>query len=44
MIDRPITLAAAGFVIAGEHGNPFQESRFAGPVFTNDDGDGTVEA
>jgi hypothetical protein len=24
MIDRPITLAAAGFVIAGEHGDPFQ--------------------
>src|SRR5229473_6154836 len=43
MIDRPITLAAAGFVIAGEHGNPFQESGFAGPVLTDDDGDGPIE-
>jgi hypothetical protein len=43
MIDRPITLAAAGLVVAGEHGDPFQESGFAGPVFTDDDGDGSIE-
>src|SRR5713226_708566 len=43
MIDRPITLAAAGFVIAGEHGDPFQKSGFAGPVLTDDDGDRPVE-
>jgi hypothetical protein len=43
MIDRPVTLAAAGLVISRQHGDPFQESRFAGAVFTDDDGDGPVE-
>src|SRR5450432_3925554 len=43
MIDRPIALAAAGFVIAGEHGDAFQESRFTRPVLADDDGDGTIE-
>jgi len=44
MIDRPIALAAAGFVIAGEHGDPLEQSGFAGAVFTDDDGDGPIEA
>src|SRR5260370_12402207 len=43
MIERHIALAAAGFVIAGEHGDPFQKSGFAGPVLTDDDGDRPVE-
>src|SRR5450631_293105 len=43
MIDGPITLAAAGFIISGEHGDPFQQRRLAGAVFTDDDGDGTIE-
>jgi hypothetical protein len=43
MVDGLIALAAAGLVKAGEHGDPFQESGFAGPVFADDDGDGPVE-
>src|SRR5882672_9256135 len=43
MIDRPIALAAAGFVVAGQNGDAFQKSGFSGPVFPDDDGDGTVE-
>src|ERR1700730_16456322 len=43
MIDRPVALAAAGFVISGEYGDPFQQSGFAGPVFTDDDRDRPVE-
>ena len=43
MIHRPIALAAAGFVIAGEHGDPFEQGRFAGAVFADDDGDGAIE-
>src|SRR5437879_10113306 len=43
MIDRHVALAAAGFVIASEHGNSFKKSGFAGPVLTDDDGDRPVE-
>ena len=44
MIDRPITLAAAGLVIARQHGDPFQQGGFTGAIFANDDGDRPVEA
>jgi hypothetical protein len=44
VIDRPITFAAAGFVIAGEHGDAFEQGGFAGPVLTDDDRDRTIEA
>ena len=43
MIDRHITLAAPGFVVAGQHGDRFQEGGFAGAVFAGDDGDGPIE-
>ena len=43
MIDRHVSLAAAGFVIAGEHGDAFQQRGFAGAVFADDDGDRPVE-
>jgi hypothetical protein len=43
MIDRLVTLAAAGFVIAGQYGDAFQQGGFAGAVFTDDDGDGPIE-
>ena len=43
MIDRPVSLAAAGFVIAGEHRDPFEQGGFAGAIFTDDDGDRPVE-
>src|SRR6266851_10458827 len=43
MIDRHIALAAAGFVIAGEHADPLEQSGFSGAVFTDDDGDRPIE-
>ncbi len=43
MVDWHITLAAAGFVVASEHGDRFQEGGFAGAVFADDDGDGPIE-
>ena len=43
MIDRAIALAAAGFVIAGQHGDAFQQRGFASAVLADDDGDGLVE-
>jgi hypothetical protein len=43
MIDRHVTVAAAGFVIAREHGDSFQQGGFARAVFTNDDSDGAIE-
>ena len=43
MIDRAISLAAAGFVIAGQHGDAFEQGGFAGAVFAGDDGDRPVE-
>jgi hypothetical protein len=43
MIDRPVTLAAAGFVIACQHGDPFQQRGFAGAVLAGDDGDRPIE-
>src|SRR5216684_4379136 len=43
MIDGPMALAAAGFVISGEHGYSFQQRRLAGAVFTDDDRDRPVE-
>ena len=44
MIDRHIALAAAGFVVAGEHGDAFEQRGLAGAVFADDDGDRPVEA
>lgn len=43
MIDRRITLAAAGLVITDEDADAFQQSRFAGAVLADDDGDGAIE-
>jgi hypothetical protein len=43
MIDRHVALAAAGFVVAGQNGDPFQQRGFAGAVFAGDDGDRAVE-
>src|ERR1700681_1164576 len=43
MIDGPVALATAGFVIFGEHRDAFKQSGFAGGVFTDDDGDRPVE-
>src|SRR5436305_12634961 len=43
MIDRPITLATAGLIIAREHGNPFQQRGLSGAVFADDDGEGPIE-
>ena len=43
MIDRQISLGAAGFVIAREHGDALQQGRFAGAVLADDDGDGAIE-
>jgi L-asparaginase II len=31
MVNRHVALAAAGLVIAGQHGNALQQGRFAGP-------------
>jgi hypothetical protein len=44
MVDRHVSLAAAGFVIASQHGDAFQQRRFAGAVLADDDGDGAIEA
>jgi hypothetical protein len=43
VIDRPVALAAAGFVIAREHRDAFEQRRFASTVLTDDDGDRPVE-
>jgi hypothetical protein len=43
MIEGHVTPGAAGFVIAGEHGDPFKQGGFTGPVFANDDCDGPIE-
>ena len=43
MVDRHVSLAAAGFVIASQHGDAFQQRRFAGAVLADDDGDRPVE-
>jgi hypothetical protein len=43
MIDRPITLAAARFIVSGKRRNAFEQRRFPGAVFTDDDRDRTVE-
>src|ERR1700682_6020163 len=43
MVDRPVALAAAGVVIAGEHRDPLEQGGFAAAVFTDDDGDRPVE-
>ena len=43
MIDRPVTLAATGLVISGEHRDPFEQGGFAGAVFTGDDRDRLVK-
>jgi hypothetical protein len=43
VVDRCISLAAAGFVVTGEHGNAFQQGGFAGAVLADDDRDRPVE-
>src|ERR1700692_92475 len=43
MIDRPIALAAVGFVVACEHGYSFQQRGLAGAVFAGNDSDRPVE-
>src|SRR5262245_38668967 len=43
MIDRVIALAAARLIIAGQHRDAFEQGRFAGAVFSHDDGDWLVE-
>src|SRR5258707_3048917 len=43
MVDGPISLAAAGFVISGKHGDTLKQGRLAGAVFTDDDGDRPIE-
>lgn len=36
MIDRPITLAAARFIVSGKCRNSFEQRRFPGAVFTDE--------
>jgi hypothetical protein len=43
MVDRHIALAAAGFVIAGQNGDPFEQCGFARAVLADNDGDGAIE-
>src|SRR5262245_28837323 len=43
MIDRHVAFAAAGFVVAGEHGDAFEQRGFTGTVLADDDGDRLVE-
>jgi hypothetical protein len=43
MIDRPIALAAPGFVISRKHSYPLKQRGFAGAVFTDNDRDRPVE-
>jgi hypothetical protein len=43
MIDRPITLAAARFIVSGKCRNPFEQGRLPGAVFADDDRDRMVE-
>src|SRR6202035_203476 len=43
MIDRPITLAAARFIVSGKCCNPFEQRRLPGAVFADDDRDRAVE-
>src|ERR1700730_10263709 len=43
MIDRHVPLAAAGFVISGEHGYSFQQRGLAGAVLADDDGDRPIK-
>ena len=44
MIDRHIALAAAGFIISGEHRYSLQQRGLPGAVFADNDGDGAIEA
>jgi hypothetical protein len=44
MIDRPITLAAAGLVEAGEDGDAFEQGRFADAVLSDNDRNRPIEA
>ncbi len=43
MVDRHIPLAAAGFVISGEHGYSFEQRGFSGAVFTDNDRDRPIK-
>jgi len=44
MVDRHVSLAAAGFVIAGEHRDTFEQGRLSGAVFADDDRDRAIKA
>jgi hypothetical protein len=44
VIDRHVTLAAAGLVVSGEHRDAFQQSGFASAVLAYDDGDRAIKA
>jgi hypothetical protein len=44
MIDRRVALAAARFIVTGQHGDALQQSGFAGAVLADDDGDRAIEA
>src|SRR5262245_60353047 len=43
VIDRPVTLAAAGLVLADERGDAFEQRRFPAAVLADDDRDRFVE-
>jgi hypothetical protein len=43
VIDRHVTLAAAGFVVSGEPGDALQQSGFASAVFADNDRDQVIE-
>ena len=44
VIHRLVALAAASFVISGQHGDALEQGRFAHTVLADDDGDRAVEA
>src|SRR5579862_9918417 len=44
MINRPVSLAAAGLIVAGKRRDPLQQRRFARAVLADNDGDGALEA
>ena len=43
MVDRHVALAAAGLVVAGEHGDAFEKCGFARAVLADDDSDRLVK-
>jgi hypothetical protein len=43
VVNRHVPLAAAGLVVAGEHGDAFKKCGFARAVLADDDGDRLVK-